>query len=159
MITGSIVTWMRILGTSQWLLDATGSALLVGLIGVVQLVVQIPALLWGGTLADRIDRKRLMVAANAVTATTLLALGALDISGALTPAAVYVGIAVTAATHMLASPARSALIPIVIPEKHLLLATSTDTASANAAAILHDKNIWQDAAHAVFNMKEVIYIR
>ena len=30
---------------------------------------------------------------------------------------------------------------------------------ADDAAILKDKNVWQDAAHAVFNMKEVIYIR
>ena len=54
---GSILSWMRILGTAQWLLDATGSAYLVGLIGVVQLVVQIPVTLWAGNLADRMDRK------------------------------------------------------------------------------------------------------
>ncbi len=36
---------------------------------------------------------------------------------------------------MLASPARSALVPIIIPNKDLMLAASTDTASANAAAI------------------------
>ena len=58
MVAGAVAGWMRILGTAQWLFDETGSAALVGLIGVVQLVVQIPALLWGGTLADRIDRKR-----------------------------------------------------------------------------------------------------
>jgi len=32
-------------------------------------------------------------------------------------------------------------------------------ASADDDAILKNKGIWQDAAHAVFNMKEVIYIR
>lgn len=37
---------------------------------------------------------------------------------------------------MLASPARSALVPIVMPKQLLLLAASTDTASHNAAAIL-----------------------
>lgn len=31
--------------------------------------------------------------------------------------------------------------------------------STDDAAILQDKSVWQDAAHAVFNMKEVIYIR
>src|SRR5690606_4635042 len=52
-----------------------------------------------------------------------------------TPAAVYVGIALTAFSQMLASPARAALVPIVIPSRQLLLASSTDTASQNAAAI------------------------
>lgn len=135
LVTGSIVVWLRILGTAQWLLDETGSAVLVGLIGVVQLVVQVPALLWGGTLADRVDRKRLIAAAQAVTAVVLLLLGFLNAQKLLTPPMVYLGIAFTAMSQMLSSPARSALVPIIIPGPHLLLATSTDTASQNAAAI------------------------
>ena len=122
LIASSIVVWMRILGTAQWLLDETGSAYLVGLIGVVQLVVQVPVTLWAGTLADRVDRKRLMSLAHAVTSIALLALGALNWQGMLTPILVYTGIAITAATPMLASPARSALIPIIIPERELMLA-------------------------------------
>lgn len=135
LVLGSIVLWMRILGTAQWLLDETGSAYMVGLIGVVQLVVQIPATLWAGTLADRMDRKRLMTMAHGVTAVTLLSLGLLNWLGLLSPALVYLGIAITAGTQMLASPSRSALIPIVIPERELLVAASTDTASQNGAAI------------------------
>ena len=60
LISSSIVVWMRILGTAQWLLDETGSAYMVGLIGVVQLVVQVPVTLWAGTLADRVDRELLI---------------------------------------------------------------------------------------------------
>jgi predicted MFS family arabinose efflux permease len=135
LIGGSIVVWMRILGTAQWLLDETGSAYLVGLIGVVQLFVQVPMTLWAGTLADRVDRKRLMSLGQALTSIALLTLGFLNWQGLLTPLLVYIGIAITAGTHMLASPARSALIPIVIPKHELMLASSTDTASSNAAAI------------------------
>ena len=135
LITSAMVLWMRILGTAQWLLDETGSAALVGFIGVVQLVVQIPALLWGGTLADRIDRKQVIALAHAVTAVALLSLGLLNWQELLAPWMVYVGIALTAASQMLASPARSALVPVVIPVRHLMLAASTDTASQNAAAI------------------------
>ena len=133
---GSIVVWIRILATAQWLLDETGSALLVGFIGVVQLVVQIPALLWGGTLADRLDRKRVMAMANAVTFCVMLALGLLDLTGQLNAPLVYLGIALTAASQMFASPARSALVPAVVPERQLMLAVSTDTASQNVAAIV-----------------------
>ncbi len=135
LVTSSIVIWLRVLGLAQWLLDATGSAALVGMIGVVQLVVQIPALLWGGSLADRVDRKRLIALANAITAVTLLVLGVMDWYSLLTPLGVYAGVALTAASQTLASPARSALVPIIIDERHLLLAASTDTASQNAAAI------------------------
>lgn len=132
---GTVVMWMRILSTAQWLLDETGSAALVGLIGVVQLFVQIPALLWGGTLADRLDRKRVMALANGVTFAVMLSLGVLDTLHLLVPALVYGGIALTAAAQMLANPARAALVPAVVAERHLMLAVSTDTASQNIAAI------------------------
>lgn len=135
LVTGSIVVWMRILGTAQWLLDETGSAYLVGMIGVVQLVVQLPVTLWAGTLADTVDRKKLMTIAHGTTGISLLILGFMNLNELLTPVLVYIGIGVTAGTHMLASPARSAMVPIVIPEKQLMAAASTDTASSNAAAI------------------------
>jgi len=126
---------MRILGTAQWLLDETGSAYLVGLIGVVQLVVQLPVTLWAGTLADRVDRKKLMTLAHGATGISLLILGVLSLNELLTPILIYIGIGITAGTHMLASPARSAMVPIVIPDSQLMAAASTDTASSNAAAI------------------------
>ena len=136
LMSGSVVLWLRILGTAQWLLDETGSAYLVGLIGGVQLVVQVPATLWAGTLADRVNRKTLIFLSNGIGAIGLFGLGLLNLLSLATPAIVFGVIAVTAATHMLASPARSALIPIIIRERDLMLAVSTDTASANAAAVL-----------------------
>ncbi|MFT7090926.1 MAG: MFS family permease, partial [Candidatus Azotimanducaceae bacterium] len=136
LVSGSIVSWMRILGTAQWLLDETGSAYLVGLIGVVQLVVQLPVTLWAGNLADRIDRKKLMSFSYGASAIVMCSLGILNANDLLTPFLMYVAIAVMAATHMLASPGRAAMVPIVIPKDKLMLAVSTDTASQNAAAVI-----------------------
>jgi len=132
---GSIAVWMRILGTAQWLLEETGSAAMVGVIGVVQLVIQIPTTLWSGTLADRIDRKQLLFISYALTAMTLFVMAMLNQSGWLTSLLVYLAVAISSATYMLVGPARTALIPVIFPEKHLMLATSTDTATHNVAAI------------------------
>ncbi len=136
LMASSIGSWLRILGTAQWLLEDTGSAWQVGAIGVVQLMVQFPALLWGGTLADRFDRKRLLQLSNAATALALLALGGLLLLDGLTPAVVYGGVALTAISHVLAAPARSALVPMVVPRRLLLPAASIETASQNVAAII-----------------------
>ena len=136
MMTGSIATWMRILGTAQWLLEETGSAVMVGMIGVIQLVVEIPSTLWAGTLADRVDRKKLLAFSYGLTMAMLLILGLLAHAEVLTPMMVYIAIGFSALGRMLVGPARSALIPIIFPEKDLMLATSTDTASHNIAAIL-----------------------
>ena len=133
---GSIAVWMRILGSAQWLLDETGSAAMVGAIGVVQLVIQIPSTLWAGTLADRFDRKRLLIFSYGLTTLTLLSLASLSYFGWLTPLLVYMAVGISAATSVLVGPARTALIPIIFPKEELMLATSTDTATHNVAAII-----------------------
>lgn len=128
--------WMRILVTAQWLFEETGSAAQLGLIGAVQLVVQIPALLWGGAIADHLDRKRVIFGAQATTCGVLLALGFMDGAGVLRPWHVYVAIAATAASQMISNPAAAALTPSTVPERHLMLAVTTTTATQNVAAII-----------------------
>ena len=98
--------------------------------------MQTPALLWGGALADRLDRKQLMVLSHALTSVSLLGLGWLLVVEQLTTTWVYLGIAVTAMSHVFASPSRAALIPVVLPERLLLPAASMDTASQNTAAVI-----------------------
>ena len=56
----TLTTQLSVLVTAVWLFEETGSAARLALLGVVQLFVQILALIWGGTLADQLDRKRLL---------------------------------------------------------------------------------------------------
>ena len=128
--------WMRILVTSTWLFEETGSAAQLGLIGAVQLVVQIPALLWGGALADRFNRKHLVALAHGVTFAVLLGMGLLDSVDLLETWHVYGGIAITAATQVVSQPAAEALTPSVVPRRFLMLAITTDTATQNAGSII-----------------------
>ncbi|MDA0365625.1 MAG: MFS transporter [Chloroflexi bacterium] len=135
-LTSVITQQMRILAVAQWLFEETGSAAQLGLIGVVQLVVQIPALIYGGTLADHMDRKRLMALANASTVATFAVLATLAAADALQSWHVFTAIAVTAATWVVSSPARAALVPSVVPERHIMVAVTTDTATQNVGAVL-----------------------
>ncbi|MEX2031264.1 MAG: MFS transporter, partial [Dehalococcoidia bacterium] len=132
----TVTMWIRILVTAQWIQDETGTPAALGVIGIVQLVVQIPALLYGGALSDHIDRKRLMAAANCASLVTLLLLGLVDASGSLHLWMVYVAIAIMAVAQMMVNPARSALMPSTVPERHIMLAVTTDTASQSAAMIV-----------------------
>ena len=132
----TITMWIRILATTQWLLDETGTAAALGAVGIIQLIVQLPALLYGGALSDKLDRKRLMGAANAVSLVALLVLGLLDAGGLLTVWMVYLSIAVMSGAQMMVNPARAALTPSTVPQSHLVLAATTDTATQNAAMIV-----------------------
>ena len=49
----SVTMQLRMLATVVWLYQETGSGLQLGLLGLVQLSVQLPANIYGGTLADQ----------------------------------------------------------------------------------------------------------
>lgn len=132
----TIAMWIRILGTTQWIENETGTAAALGIVGIVQLFVQIPSLLWGGALSDKVDRKRLIAVANAISLVTLLSLGLMDTSGTLRLWMVYLSIAIMAAAQMMVNPARSALMPATVPRSHIMLGVTTDTASQSVAMIV-----------------------
>ena len=106
-MTGGVASWLRILGFSQWLLDETGSPFLVGLIGIVQLVVQLPSTLWAGTLADRNDRKVILAAAHGITFIVLALVAAFNSSNLLTPGFIYLAIAIASGAQTLGGPSRA----------------------------------------------------
>ncbi|MEZ4492135.1 MAG: MFS transporter [Dehalococcoidia bacterium] len=137
--TGLLVVislWMRSLATSQWLFDETGSEAVLGLIGLVQLFVQIPALLWGGAVADHLDRKKVMLGAQMGTFGVLLALGFMSGAGVLEPWHVYTAIGITAASQMVSNPAAAALAPATVPQRYLMHAITTTTATQNVGMII-----------------------
>src|SRR5690348_8648803 len=59
----------------------TRSSLAVGLIGLVELLPMVVASLVGGTLADRMDRRRLLLLAQLVMLSTSVALALLAVGG------------------------------------------------------------------------------
>ena len=136
----SSIAWMltqqlRLLVTAVWLFEATGSAAQLGLIGAIQLVVQIPALLFGGALADRIDRKLLMAGTQAVTFGVVAMLAVLASSGELDPWHVYLATAITSVTTVLGQPARSALTAVVVPRNYLMHAVATNNVTIQIGSI------------------------
>ena len=103
------------LAALQWLYEATSSALVLGGLGVVTLIAQIPSTLYGGVLADAVDRKALVATMMMVCAFTSALLAILCAAGALHPAIIYVAIAVVTIARRLEGSARSALLAVVVP--------------------------------------------
>lgn len=127
---------LRLLSSTVWLYDETGSAALLGLVGAVQLVVQIPGLLYGGTLADRVNRKRLMSGMQASTLVVAAIVAVLAVTDQLEPWHIFVSVAVSGITGVVGEPARSALTQAVVPRSHLMHAVTTSTLTYQLAAII-----------------------
>ncbi|MCC6237602.1 MAG: MFS transporter [Dehalococcoidia bacterium] len=126
---------LRQLAAGFWLYQETGSAAQLGLLGGVQLIVQIPALLFGGTLADRLDRKWLVTTTQGVGFVFVGGMAVLAVLDALEPWHVYVATAVLAVTGVFGNPARSALIAAVVPVEHLGAAVASNIATAQVGTV------------------------
>lgn len=135
MIAATFTNDLRLLAAGVWLYEETGSAAQLGLLGGVQLVVQIPALLFGGTLADRLDRKWLVIGTQAVGLVFVSAMALLAATDQLAPWHVYVATAVLAVTGVFGNPARSALIAVVVPVEHLGAAVASNIATVQLGTV------------------------
>ena len=135
-ITALFTMDMRLLATSVWLYQETGSGVQLGLLGLIQLVVQFPAILYGGTLADRVDRKKLIAYTQLFSFAMLAALTVLVATDSLVPWHIYVVTAVLGVTSILGSPARAALTANVVPRSHLMHAVTSNAATFEIGAVL-----------------------
>ena len=91
---------IRTLISTQWLYDTTGSAAQLGLLGAVQLLL-LPMALFGGSLADRMDRKILMALTQLVNTVLLVILTVLAATNALEPWHIFVVTGITGMTNTL----------------------------------------------------------
>lgn len=135
LVSHTVGQQLRLLVTAFWLFEETGSAATLGILGIIQLIVQVPALLYGGTFADRFDRKRLVVFTQTVTLTTVLILAVLISLDRLDPWHVYVASAITGATTVFGQPAARALTAMVVPRTHLMAAVTNNNINQQVGTI------------------------
>src|ERR1051326_274018 len=101
------------------LYDITHSPLQLGLNGLFRAVPSIALGIFGGTMADRYDRKRLMLATQITSMLLAFALGVLDQTGRIQVWHIYAMTALSAVVNALDGPARQALYPSLVPPSAL----------------------------------------
>jgi MFS family permease len=102
-------------------------ALGLGTLGLVRVIPIVAFALLGGMLADSVDRRRMMILTQSAAAVFAFILAAITLAGRESIAAIYLLTAAGAATQALDSPARQALVPNLVPAKHLTNAISLNT--------------------------------
>jgi MFS family permease len=114
--TGSAMTSFAV--TLQ-VYNLTRSTAAVGALGVVMFVPLLLITLPGGTLADRVDRRRLVLWVQAGQAALSAALFALAAFGGATLWALYALVAVSSAFSAVSAPAQQTFIPRLVPKDQL----------------------------------------
>ena len=97
----------------------TGSALLTGLLGAVELVPLVAAALFGGAVADRSDRRRLLIGVQAGLVATAATLAAGALAGEPPIALLYVQAAALAGFGSLEGVVRTSIVPNLVAREHL----------------------------------------
>jgi MFS family permease len=96
------------------------------LVGVAMTVPTIVFLLLGGVVSDRLDRRRIMLGADAARGLAVGLMAALSLTGALALWHVVALVAVYGAGQAFFSPAFDAIVPEVLPPEELAQANSLD---------------------------------
>ncbi|WP_214414960.1 MFS transporter [Sphaerisporangium fuscum] len=102
----------------------TGSSLWVGLLGPANLIPLVVFGLWGGAVADAVDRRRLLLTGSLVAWTATLVLLLHAWSGLGNVYVMLVAVAVQSTGFAITSPTRGAIIPRLVPTERVAAANT-----------------------------------
>ena len=130
-IGASASQWMEQIARPLLILHLTDSALMVGLIAATRMVPMLIIGVWAGVLADRMDKRRILLISQLVTFAMHLLTAVLILSGAIEPWMVFVTAFIAGSAMALNQPARQSLIPRLVPESSLGNAVALNSAAVN----------------------------
>lgn len=107
--------------------DMTGSALQIGLTGVARAIPTIAFSLMGGVIADRVDRLKFSMVTQGINGVISVALAVLTLGGLIDVWHIYLLTFLGASVQALNAPARSALLPNLVPRHHLINAIALNS--------------------------------
>ena len=102
-------------------------------VGLAMTVPHVALLLLGGVASDRFDRRRVMIASDAIRGTAIGVLGVLTVTGQLRLWHVFVLVAVYGAGTAFFGPAFDALVPDIVHEDNLVQANAIEQFARPAA--------------------------
>jgi len=114
----------------MWLIySITQSAWILGILGAIRGLATLLFGLYGGVLADRMDRRKLLVITAAVAFTVSVTLGLVALLGIGNIWLIFLLIFVGAAVGSVDAPIRQALVPELVPAEHIPNAVALTTAA------------------------------
>ena len=133
--SGSAMQTAAILWHVSLMVPAEHRPIALGMVGLVRLMPIIFFSIAGGTIADASDRRRVMLVTQTIMCATALALAISTFRGLAHPWPIYALAAIGAAASAFDSPARQALIPMLVPRDHLANAISLNAIMFQMASV------------------------
>ncbi|MDB5057132.1 MAG: putative major facilitator superfamily transporter, partial [Chloroflexi bacterium] len=138
--TGALVsnvgTWLQTVAQGWLVLQLANSAFVLGLVNAIGMLPIMTLSLYGGVLADRVDRRKLLIIAEIALMMSALAMAGLTEWHLITINWLLVLVALIGVASALSSPAWMAFISELVPAQGLMNAIALNSAQFNVARVL-----------------------
>jgi MFS family permease len=128
--------WMQTVAALWLVLSLTGSGVAVGITTALQFLPMLLFGAWGGLLADRFPKRRLLIVTQALMALPALALFAVAVAGAATPWMVYLAVLAMGAVNAVDNPTRQSFPIEMVGADRLVNAVSLNNVIVQSARIV-----------------------
>jgi MFS family permease len=136
-IVSNVGTWMQRVAQDWLVLQLSHhSPVALGIAAGLQFVPTLGLSVWAGMLADRLDKRKLLIAVQAGMGVCGLVLGLLDVTGAVALWHVYLLCVLLGCFSAIDSPVRQAFVSEMVGPKHLTNAIALNSMTFNLARIV-----------------------
>jgi MFS family permease len=129
-------TWMQSVALAWLVLDLTGNGVTLGLVTALEFL---PVLLvgpWAGLIADRLDKRRLLLGAQGAAAAVALSLGVLTLTGAVRLWMIFLTAVFMGCVRAVDTPTRHSFVLEMVRDEHLTNAVTLNSVLVNAARVV-----------------------
>ena len=132
----NVGSWMQSVAQGWLLYDLTSSPFYLGLFSFLRMVLLLCFFLLGGLMSDRIDRRKVMLGIQAISALSALGLAVLVSFKSIHVWHIFVLGAITSTTWAFEQPVRQALLPQLVRREDLVNALALNAVTWNGAGLL-----------------------
>jgi MFS family permease len=135
-LVSNVGTWMQTVAVAAMLAASTGTTIWPALVAAATFLPSGLLSPLGGALADRLDRRRFLIASNATEAGLAAALAVLAATGNTSPPLVTGVVLLAGCVTATSQPFAAAVLPDLVPAEDLLGAISLNSAQWNVGRVL-----------------------
>lgn len=135
-LVSNIGSWMQLIGSGWLVLQLTNSPFWLGLVSFTSAIPILGFSLFAGVIADRVDRRRLLMVTQGSAGVFALILAILTSLGIVNIGQILAITFVTATAMAFNMPAWQAMIPDLVGKERLMNAVGLNSAAYNGAAVI-----------------------
>lgn len=136
LLVSNVGTWMHLTVMSILVFRLTGESTSVGISIACQFLPLLLLGAWAGSIADRLNKRKMAIVTQSLMAAQALTIGVLDVTGLINLPLVYLMSLLLGLANAFDNPARRSLVTELVPPEEITNATSLNTAVMTSSRVV-----------------------